>query len=57
MMREGQIVIIEGILTSLRHRLEGIYEGGWVVDPPIKNIKYWNEQEMKPLPPADIPPG
>jgi hypothetical protein len=42
--KEGDTVFIEGKATTLKHPL-GV--GGWRVDPPIDNVKFWNEWEMK----------
>ena len=50
--KEGDEVMIEGRRTRLVTKLTSI-EGGWVVDPKVKGIGYWNEQEMTRAAPRD----
>ena len=42
--KKGDEVKIENRKTVLQTRLD--CPGGWIVDPPIGNCRYWNEDEM-----------
>ena len=45
---EGDRVVICGRRTTLVRPLSDI-PGGWVVEPPVLNMRFWNEGEMKPV--------
>lgn len=47
--RVGDRVVIARRRTRLIHALTDV-KGGWIVDPPVLNIRFWNEQEMRRMP-------
>lgn len=55
-MKEDDEVLIEGRITVLQRSLGPRYAGGWVVEPPVKGLRYWNEQEMIPVKPEEAKP-
>jgi len=50
----GDKVLVEGKRTTLIGwaYTDGPNDNGWSVDPPVKNIRWWNEDEMRPLHPT-----
>jgi hypothetical protein len=42
----GDRVMIQGHLVSISTVLTGT-DGGYLVDPPVQNVRYWKEDEME----------